>query len=158
MAPQKDDSGLLLAFKSLLKEQTYNSQGQLADALAKIGYDNVSQSKISRMLSKLGAVKARNAKNDIVYIASDEMNVPRSKHAIQSVVTSVRHNNVQIILKTGIGGAPLIARMLDTMGDSVGILGTLAGDDTIFIAPTNVDEIDKIMKNIISMLDLKGVE
>lgn len=158
MTTPKDDSALLSAFKGLLKEQRYSSQGELADALAGLGFENISQSKISRMLSKLGAVKARNAKNEIVYFAADEMTVPKSKQAIQSVVTEVRHNGVQIILKTGIGGAPLIARMLDTMGDSAGILGTLAGDDTIFIAPTDVANIDEITKNIVTMLDLKGVD
>jgi transcriptional regulator of arginine metabolism len=112
----------------------------------------MSQAKISRLLSKLGAVKMRNASDQVVYILPDEFVVPKSKLAIQSVVISVKHNNMQIILRTGIGGTPLISRMLDSLGESTGILGTLARDDTIFIAPTNINRIDEITKDISLLL------
>ena len=90
----------------------------------------------------------------MIYILPEELNIPKSKQSIESVVLSVKHNGMQIILKTGIGGAPLISRMLDSMGESAGILGTLAGDDTIFIAPVSVDDIDNITQSI---RDLLGV-
>jgi len=150
----KNDSELILAFKRLLRDQCYSSQGQLAQALAELGFENLSQAKISRLLAKLGAVKSRNTSDQTVYILPEELVIPRSKHAIQSVVLGVKHNNMQIILKTGIGGAPLIARMLDSMGEAAGILGTLAGDDTIFIAPTDVSKIDEIADSIRKLLDV----
>jgi len=151
---QKNESLLIQVFKGLLKDQCYGSQSQLAEALAKHGYENMSQAKISRLLSKLGAVKMRNASSQVVYILPDELAVPRTKQAIQSVVISVKNNGVQIIVKTGIGGAPLISRMLDSMGEAAGILGTLAGDDTIFIAPVDVVNIDKITEDIKQILDV----
>ena len=149
---KKNEAELLSVFKHLLKEQNCGSQGQLAEALAEQGFHNMSQAKISRMLSKLGAVKMRNASDKVVYVLPDELAVPKSKQAIQSVVVSVKHNNMQIIVKTGIGGASLISRMLDSMGESTGILGTLAGDDTIFIAPTDVNRIDEITKEVSLLL------
>jgi transcriptional regulator of arginine metabolism len=152
---KQNESNLIQAFKKLLKEQCYGSQGQLADALAKQGFVNMSQAKISRLLSKLGAVKTRNANNEMIYILPDELAVPKSKQSIESVVLSVKHNNMQIILKTGIGGAPLISRMLDSMGEAAGILGTLAGDDTIFIAPVDVQNIEQISQSIRELLDVK---
>lgn len=151
---KKNEAALVLAFKALLNEQCYGSQGQLADALSEQGFTNMSQAKISRLLSKLGAVKMRNASEQVVYILPDELAIPKSKQAIQSVVVSVKHNNMQIIVKTGIGGAPLISRMLDSMGESAGILGTLAGDDTIFIAPNDVNQIDEITNDIKRLLDV----
>ncbi len=151
---KKNEAELVLAFKSLLKDQCYGSQSQLADALAKQGFSNMSQAKISRLLSKLGAVKMRNANEEVVYILPDELAVPKSKQSIQSVVVSVKHNGMQIILKTGIGGAPLISRMLDSLGEPAGILGTLAGDDTIFIAPVDVNRIDEITLEIKKLLDV----
>ena len=114
----------------------------------------MSQAKISRLLSKLGAVKMRNANNQVVYILPDELAIPKSKQAIQSVVMSVKNNGMQIIVKTGIGGAPLISRMLDSLGESAGILGTLAGDDTIFIAPASIEEIDQTTEDIKQLLGL----
>ena len=74
---------------------------------------------------------------------------------IRDRVLSVKHNQMQIILKTGIGAAPLISRMLDSMGESAGILGTLAGDDTIFIAPVDVDNIENITISIRNLLAVK---
>jgi transcriptional regulator of arginine metabolism len=153
---KKNEAELILAFKALLKEQCYGSQSQLAEALDEQGFKNMSQAKISRLLSKLGAVKMRNASDQVVYILPDELAVPKSKQAIQSVVISVKHNHMQIILKTGIGAAPLISRMLDSLGESTGILGTLAGDDTIFIAPTDVSRIDEITKDISLLLGVSA--
>jgi len=151
---KKNEAELILAFKSLLKDQCYGSQSQLAEALGKQGFTNMSQAKISRLLSKLGAVKMRNVNEQVVYILPDELAVPKSKQSIQSVVVSVKHNNMQIILKTGIGGAPLISRMLDSLGEPAGILGTLAGDDTIFIAPIDVNRIEEITLEIRKLLDV----
>jgi transcriptional regulator of arginine metabolism len=151
---KKNEAELILAFKSLLKDQCYGSQSQLAEALDKQGFTNMSQAKISRLLSKLGAVKMRNTSEQVVYILPDELAVPKSKQSIQSVVVSVKHNNMQIILKTGIGGAPLISRMLDSLGEPAGILGTLAGDDTIFIAPIDVNRIEEITLEIRKLLDV----
>jgi len=151
---KKNESALIIAFKELLKGQCYGSQGQLADALAEKGFENMSQAKISRLLSKLGAVKMRNTSSQVVYILPDELAVPKTKQAIHSVVVSVKHNGMQIIVKTGIGGAPLISRMLDSMGESAGIFGTLAGDDTIFIAPDDVVNIEEITQNIKTLLDV----
>lgn len=155
---KKNESELVQVFKTLLKEQCYGSQSELAEALAAHGFDSIPQAKISRLLTKLGAVKMGNANNQKVYVLPDELSIPKSKQAIQSVVLSVKHNNMQIIVKTGIGGAPLISRMLDSMGESSGILGTLAGDDTIFIAPASADRIDEICQNIIELLDVKTTE
>ncbi len=152
---KQQESNLIHVFKKLLKEQCYGSQGQLADALAVQGFENMSQAKISRLLSKLGAVKTRNTNSQIVYILPDELAIPRSKQPIESVILGIKHNGMQIILKTGIGGAPLISRMLDSLGEPVGILGTLAGDDTIFIAPTEVERIDEITQSIRDLLGIK---
>ena len=153
---KQNESNLVHAFRRLLKDQCYGSQGQLALALSEQGFDNMSQAKISRLLSKLGAVKTRNANNEMIYILPDELAVPKSKNSIESVVLSVKHNGMQIILKTGIGGAPLISRMLDSMGESAGILGTLAGDDTIFIAPAEAERIEEIAQSIRELLGVKN--
>ncbi|KGJ89391.1 ArgR family transcriptional regulator [Thalassotalea sp. ND16A] len=149
------EQSFLIAFKALLKAQSCSSQSEITTALAKQGFDNISQAKVSRTLTKLGAVKNRNVKNQVVYMLQDELAVPRSKQAIHTVVNSVKHNNMQIIIKTGIGGAPLIARMLDIQGESIGVLGTLAGDDTIFIAPVDVNKINEIAESISILLDVE---
>ena len=66
MATNKQEE-LIKAFKDILKAENFGSQGDIVDALKTQNFDNISQSKVSRMLSKFGAVRTRNARGDMVY-------------------------------------------------------------------------------------------
>lgn len=153
-AKNKDEQDLLTVFKSLIKQGTFRSQDELAYALSEQGFDNVSQSKVSRMLAKLGAVKSRNSQNEICYNLPDALIIPKTKHPIETIALDLKHNNYQIILKTGTGGAPLMARVLDSLEESIGILGTIAGDDTVLIIPEDINNIEQISIAIIEMLGI----
>ncbi len=52
-------SELVKAFKALLKEEKFSSQGEIVAALQEQGFDNINQSKVSRMLTKFGAVRTQ---------------------------------------------------------------------------------------------------
>ncbi|XQW85589.1 transcriptional regulator ArgR [Thalassotalea piscium] len=147
--PQKQEA-LVQAFKDLLKAEQFSSQGEIVDALKTEGFDNVSQSKVSRMLSKFGAVRTRNARQEMVYCLPAELGVPTAKSPLKQLVLDIEHNDVMIIIRTSPGAAQLIARLLDSLSKSDGVLGTIAGDDTIFIAPSNISEI----KQTIAKLEL----
>ncbi len=75
----KDEQKLLTTFKNIIKQGSFRSQDELALALSKHGYENISQSKVSRMLAKLGAVKSRNIHNEVVYTVPDALIVPKNK-------------------------------------------------------------------------------
>lgn len=136
------------AFKEVLKAESYGSQGEIVEVLKSMGFANISQSKVSRMLSKFGAVRARNAKGDMVYCLPPELGMPTAKSPLKQLVLDVEHNGVMIIIRTTPGAAQLIARLLDSLGRSDGVLGTIAGDDTIFIAPASVDQIEEIRQKV----------
>ncbi len=53
MTKQSKQEALISAFKSLLKEERFGSQSDIVEALKAEGFDNVSQSKVSRMLSEI---------------------------------------------------------------------------------------------------------
>lgn len=141
MTGQQKQEALVQAFKDLLKQEQFGSQGDIVDALKDQGFDNISQSKVSRMLSKFGAVRTRNARQDMVYCLPAELGVPTAKSPLKQLVLDIEHNDVMIIIRTSPGAAQLIARLLDSLSKSDGVLGTIAGDDTIFIAPTSVHDI-----------------
>lgn len=145
---QQKQEALVQAFKDLLKEEQFGSQGEIVDALKAQGFDNISQSKVSRMLSKYGAVRTRNARQDMVYCLPAELGVPTAKSPLRQLVLDIEHNEMMIIIRTSPGAAQLIARLLDSLSKSDGVLGTIAGDDTIFIAPTNVSEIKKTIEKL----------
>lgn len=146
-ALDKQDA-LVRAFKILLKEERFGSQSEIVEALKNQGFDNISQSKVSRMLSRFGAVRARNAKQEMVYCLPPELGIPTAQSPLKHLVLDVMHNKVMIIIRTSPGAAQLIARMLDSLSQADGVLGTIAGDDTIFIAPTDIDKIDETLQMV----------
>ncbi|HHF3367826.1 TPA: transcriptional regulator ArgR [Haemophilus influenzae] len=139
---------LTRAFKELLNQERFGSQSEIVDALKKQGFTGINQSKISRMLSKFGAVRTRNTKMEIVYCLPNELSVPNTSSPLKNLVLDVDHNAMLIVIKTTPGAAQLIARLLDSIGKSEGILGTIAGDDTIFVTPTNDKPIAELLQNI----------
>lgn len=149
MSGQHKQEALIQAFKDLLNQEQFSSQGDIADALKAQGFENISQSKVSRMLSKFGAVRTRNARQEMVYCLPAELGMPTAKSPLKQLVLDIEHNDVMIIIRTSPGAAQLIARLLDSLSKSDGVLGTIAGDDTIFIAPTDV----KAIKQTISKLE-----
>ena len=148
MSVQQKQEALTQAFKDLLKQEQFSSQGDIVDALKAQGFDNISQSKVSRMLSKFGAVRTRNVRQEMVYCLPVELGVPTAKSPLKQLVLDIEHNDVMIIIRTSPGAAQLIARLLDSLSKSDGVLGTIAGDDTIFIAPTDTKQISQTIDKL----------
>ncbi|WP_232819913.1 transcriptional regulator ArgR [Aliidiomarina celeris] len=136
------------AFRALLKEEAYSSQAEIVEVLQQQGFHTMNQSKVSRMLSKLGAVRARNGKEEMVYCLPPELAMPSARSSLKQLVLDVEHNDMMIIVRTTPGAAQLIARLLDSVGKKEGVLGTIAGDDTIFIAPVDIKTIDFTLERI----------
>ena len=147
----KQPNELMDFFKDLLKKERLSSQSEIVEALQDAGFLNINQSKVSRMLSKSGAVRTRNAKQEMVYCLPAELSVPTTSSPLKNLVIDIDHNNSLIVIRTSPGAAQLIARLLDSIGKAEGILGTIAGDDSIFIAPANCDEIDKTLALVINL-------
>ncbi|MBE2894061.1 transcriptional regulator ArgR [Spirabiliibacterium falconis] len=135
------------AFRALLLEEKYASQGEIVDALQSKGFQ-VNQSKISRMLAKFGAVRIRNSKMQTVYCLPPELSMPNTSSPLKNLVLDIDYNNALVVIRTSPGGAQLIARLLDSIGKNDGILGTIAGDDTVFITPTLKTKTTQLVKNI----------
>lgn len=147
MTSNKQDP-LVRAFREILTTESYGSQSEIVKALKALGFDNISQSKVSRMLSKFGAVRARDARGDMVYCLPPEMGMPTAKSPLKQLVLDIVHNNVMVIIRTSPGAAQLIARLLDSLSQTDGVLGTIAGDDTIFIAPANISKIEDLRQRV----------
>ena len=148
---------LVHAFKVLLNQEQFGSQSDIVEALKTQGFDNISQSKVSRMLSKYGAVRTRNAKQEMVYCLPAELGMPTAKSPLKQLVLDIEHNDMMIIIRTSPGAAQLIARLLDSLSKADGVLGTIAGDDTIFIAPSDIKKIQQTITNL-EELFLKNID
>ena len=140
-------------FKKLLADECIGSQSDFVEHLTQQGFEHINQSKISRMLTSYGAVRKRNARMEMVYCLPAERGVPTPKTTLKSSVLSVEYNQWMVVIHTVPGAAPLIARLLDSCGRNDGILGTVAGDDTIFTVPVINAEIKDIYQSVIQILN-----
>lgn len=147
---QRNDSQLRLeALRILLREADSSTQDDLGKALRQKKFD-VTQSTISRDLRRIGAIKATDSDGQTVYRLPEEHHIlpPTVSHTLGGLLIDVEFNESMIVLHTTPGSASLVARHLDSMRNSIGILGTIAGDDTIFIAPASNRYIGSIIKRI----------
>ncbi len=141
----------LTALRQLLSEGASSTQEELVDEL-KTRKFNVTQSTISRDLRRLGAIKMIDSSSRTIYRLPDETMVnPVSQSGLKGLLLDIQHNGAVIVIHTSPGSASLLARHLDTVKPH-GIIGTLAGDDTIFVAPASVREIDITMSAILEEL------
>ncbi len=122
----------------LVATATIESQAQLRKLLGEQGHD-VTQATVSRDLEAVGAVKARDG-DTFRYRVQEPGEVERARSAMRSAVDefveSVTTTGPIVVLRVPPGAANLVGGRIDAAGIR-GILGTVAGDDTVFIA---VDE------------------
>ncbi|EJU4430731.1 transcriptional regulator ArgR [Salmonella enterica] len=144
---------LVRAFKALLKEEKFSSQGEIVLALQDQGFENINQSKVSRMLTKFGAVRTRNAKMEMVYCLPAELGVPTTSSPLKNLVLDIDYNDAVVVIHTSPGAAQLIARLLDSLGKAEGILGTIAGDDTIFTTPASGFSVRDLCEAILELFE-----
>lgn len=131
---------LIEALKQILWSGKASSQEEIVTALEAEGHD-VNQSKISRLLRKIGAVKITNEHKQIIYTLPQEPAPPTSKNILSQLITNIACNEALVVIHTNPGCASLIARLLDHHRQELHILGTVAGDDTLFITPTSIKEV-----------------
>jgi transcriptional regulator of arginine metabolism len=145
----KTKADFILAVQELLKTKTVGTQEEIKTALQKQGF-NVNQVKVSRTLHRLGAIKL-NEGDKVVYRLPTELMSISPNDQLKQLILNISHNETLIIVQTAPGCAQFVGRFLDQTRD-LGILGTVAGDNTIFIAPEKTKQIDNLHKKIYSLL------
>lgn len=119
----------------LVTTDSIESQAQLRQLLSDVGHD-VTQATISRDLEFVGAVKGRGG-SDSRYRIQDPDEARRARSslaaAVNEFVESVVVAEPIVVLHTPPGAAHLVAGKIDD-ADVAGVLGTVAGDDTVFVA------------------------
>lgn len=140
---------IIAAISELLQNKLVGTQEEIREALKKQGH-TVNQVKISRVLHKLGAIKM-NENDRVVYRLPTELASISPKDTLKQLVLNIAHNETLIVIQTAPGSAHLVARMLD-LKKGYDILGTVAGDDTIFVAPNKIKQIQSVYQRILKLL------
>jgi len=122
----------------LLEHHPVSSQAQLMQLLEADGVV-ATQATVSRDLEELGAVKVRIPGGATAYAIPERDKVrgdggpdDHLRRLMGEFVVDVAHNQCLIVLRTPPGSAHVVASALDRHGFP-GILGTVAGDDTIML-------------------------
>ena len=132
------------AIRDLLLQQPAETQASLVRALGRLGLA-ATQSSVSRDLKEIGAIKTAHgyelpASND----PGDEQFA-----AIAELLRSITPAGSNLlVIRTAIGAAQRVALTLDRSGWP-GMVGTIAGDDTIFVATASAHA----QKNLITRIE-----
>lgn len=132
------------AIADLIRSSELASQEELAERLAGLGYA-VTQATISRDLEQLGAVKVRRS-GHLSYVLPDrvaEAPAPRLAAVFRDWVRSIDPAANMVVIKTPPGSAHLVGVVLD-QSEMTEIVGTICGDDTIFVACRSGDEAETL--------------
>ena len=129
----------LEALKMLISSMELSSQEEVLKVLEKEGF-KLTQATLSRDLKQLKVAKAASMNGKYVYVLPNEtmyrrVTTPRKATEMmqRSGYISVNISGQLAIIKTRPGYASALAYDIDN-SDSPYILGSIAGDDTIFIA------------------------
>lgn len=128
----------LETLKMLISSQELSSQEQLLQALHKEGFE-ITQATLSRDLKLLKVAKAASSSGRYAYVLPNDTLYKRvsspqsvSKMMVSTGFQSINFSGNMVVIKTRPGYASSIAYNIDN-SDIPQILGTIAGDDTIFL-------------------------
>jgi transcriptional regulator of arginine metabolism len=124
------------AILRLVRDRAISTQAELVDALREEGHDVV-QTTISRDVHDLGLTKVRAPSGRLVYAAPGTDDADRIRAigvAMRRYATRVEQAGPLVVVTTPSGYASALAQAIDE-GGHPGIAGTIAGDNTIFLAP-----------------------
>ena len=141
----------------LLEAHRVTSQSVLVDLLGGQGV-NATQATVSRDLEELGAVKVRVPGGDLVYAIPE---APRDQIApldqlrrvLGEWVAQVEASANLVVIRTPPGSAHVVGSALDRAGVD-GVLGTVAGDDTILVVTATPDGGAKVASRLSELAGL----
>jgi len=116
---------------TLVREARFRTQSELVSALTAAG-TQVDQAAISRELKALGAIKI-----DGIY------RLPAA-HDIELLSAAITAQGCLVVIHTTPVWAPVLASRIDEAALD-GVLGTIAGDDTVFVATTGATASDALL-------------
>jgi transcriptional regulator of arginine metabolism len=128
-----------MALAKIIREQAVGRQSELVAMLRKHGHI-ATQSSVSRDLRELGVAKL----GDRYVLREDAAPVKEDFSTLKQFVRSLQTAGTNLtVLKTTVGAAQSVAVAIDTArwGE---VIGTISGDDTIFIATAGAREQQKL--------------
>lgn len=133
--------------REIIEKQVVETQEELATALKKQGFD-VTQATVSRDIKELMLIKIPTDNNKYRYAFSADqgplISQSRIARIFQETVLRIDASANIIVIRTMVGGAQPIAHAID-VSKWPKILGTVAGDDTIFVVVAPPEAVNEVI-------------
>lgn len=133
----------------LIKDNEIETQDKLVEMLNAEGF-NVTQATVSRDMRELRLTKVSTGSGSQKYAVLDSDNVQLSERltrVFRDGVVSIDYAQNIIVIKTLNGMAMAVAAVLDSMDNSE-VMGTIAGDDTIFCVVKTEQKAVKLIEKL----------
>lgn len=140
----------------IIRENDISTQEELTNLIRKHGIE-VTQATCSRDIKELGIIKVILPNNQSKYAVLDktgDIAPGRLLAVFSNSLLSCKHAMNLVVIRTLPGMAQAAASALDSMHLQY-VVGTIAGDDTVFVATESVDDAMALSATI---LDLTGSE
>ncbi|MGA2334108.1 MAG: ArgR family transcriptional regulator [Terriglobales bacterium] len=134
------------AILDLLDEGSVESQDSLQHRLERKGFD-VGQATLSRDIHELKLVKGPEGYRRIDASSGAEGVLPSVMHLARQFVVEIRQAQNLLVVKTTVGSAQPVAAALDA-SRWPGIVGTIAGDDTVLVIATDKRQAQALARRI----------
>ena len=142
------------AIVELIDKYDIETQEELSDKLREVGF-NATQATISRDIKELRLIKTTSVVGGYKYAVPETTSeagyLPKLKIIFRECVTKIDYAQNIVVVKTLTGMANAAAAAIDAMKIDE-IVGTLAGDDTIFIVLKTQEEAIELTTAVQSML------
>jgi transcriptional regulator of arginine metabolism len=135
---------------NLLRTDPAATQEELRRKLARRGI-RVTQATVSRDLEELGLVKTRSGYRLPEAAEPPAPVQPTLQVILKEFLREVGEASNLVVLKTYPGNAHTVAAVLDAQ-DWAEVVGTVAGDDTVFVATPSAREAGQIRKKILALV------
>lgn len=136
--------------KEIIDNNKIETQEDLALALRREGIE-VTQATVSRDIKELMLVKVPDANGHYHYAYPKEhgmmLTTERLERTFHDSIVSVRISDCLVVIRSLPGAAQAVAFALDYMKWPE-ILGTIAGDDTVFVATENKEGVMILFKRL----------
>ncbi len=135
-----------LKILELVATRPLHTQEELAEALAQEGWE-VTQSSVSRDIATLGLIKAEGIYQRPAAAHLREISDPNERRLAESLLSVERAGDALLVLHTPPGEAMRVGSALDLLAWPE-VVGTIAGDDTIFVAARNGAAQERIFRDL----------
>ena len=131
----------------LIEHNEIDTQNKLAEKLREAGYD-VTQATVSRDIKELNLVKVQGENGRSRYAQpklKEKSDNIRFRNILKEVVLSVTPAENLIVVKTVSGCGNAAAEAIDN-SNAPGIIGTLAGDNTVLVIVDRKEDVPAILE------------